>query len=101
MLLLQTKLLKQMNTGVLFTIRHLSIVTLFAVCYYVVSHYYDTSTEKKTLQKPLSMLDSFYYSLVTQTTVGYGDIAPKTDMMKIITIAQLLTIYGVFVIELL
>jgi uncharacterized membrane protein len=31
-------------------------------------------------------LDSLYFSVVTLTTIGYGDLAPKTDMGKIFTI---------------
>ena len=100
MLILPTKLFKKAGGSLMFMLRHLLLVFIFAACYYVVSNYYDTNTGKKALQKPLSPLDCFYYSLVTQTTVGYGDIVPKTDMMKVITIVQLLTIYGVFVIEL-
>lgn len=31
-------------------------------------------------------LDSYYFVIVTLATVGYGDIAPKTDPGKIFTI---------------
>jgi len=34
----------------------------------------------------LSLLDSIYFTVVTLGTVGYGDISPKTDAGKILTI---------------
>ncbi|MGI8420294.1 MAG: potassium channel family protein [Candidatus Levyibacteriota bacterium] len=33
-----------------------------------------------------SYLDAFYFSVTTLTTVGLGDLAPKTDLGKIFTI---------------
>lgn len=33
-----------------------------------------------------SFLDSLYYSVITLTTVGYGDFSPVTSLGKIITI---------------
>lgn len=33
----------------------------------------------------LSIVDSFYLTSVTLTTVGYGDVAPQTDVGKIFT----------------
>jgi hypothetical protein len=40
-------------------------------------------------------LDSFYFSVTTLTTVGYGDFYPHTDLGKIFTIIYLLVGIGV------
>lgn len=34
-------------------------------------------------------LDSFYFSVTTLTTVGYGDLHPTTDVSKIFTIVYI------------
>jgi hypothetical protein len=39
----------------------------------------------------LSMLDSLYFSVVTISTLGYGDITPAGDMSKIVTICEVTT----------
>jgi len=33
-----------------------------------------------------SYLDSTYFLVITATTIGYGDLAPQTDLGKIVTI---------------
>ena len=38
-----------------------------------------------------SIVDSFYFSTMTLTTVGFGDLAPTTDQTKIFT-----SIYALF-----
>jgi TRAP-type C4-dicarboxylate transport system permease small subunit len=43
-----------------------------------------------------SWLDSFYFSFITLTTIGFGDFAPATDAGKVFTIIY--TIAGIGVI---
>jgi hypothetical protein len=95
MLLIPEKYIKKTENALSYMIRHLFVVFLFSISYYVVSNYIDDNAKKD----PLSPLDCFYYSLATQTTVGYGDITAKTPAMKVATIFQLVTLYAVFVVE--
>lgn len=44
-----------------------------------------------------SLLDAFYFSIVTIATVGYGDLAPKTVIGKIFTIGYIFCGIGIFV----
>ncbi|MFK7918584.1 MAG: potassium channel family protein [Ilumatobacter sp.] len=45
----------------------------------------------------LSWLDSFYFTIVTLTTVGYGDISPTTAAGKVFTSLYLLIGIGLLV----
>lgn len=45
----------------------------------------------------LSWVDAFYFTIVTLTTVGYGDISPQTTAGKLFTTAYLLIGIGILV----
>ncbi|MCE6960683.1 potassium channel family protein [Cereibacter sphaeroides] len=42
-------------------------------------------------------VDAFYFSVVTIATVGFGDLAPRTDVGKLFTVFYILTGIGLFV----
>ena len=44
-----------------------------------------------------SIIESLYFSVVTLTTVGYGDLTPTTDGTQLFTIFYILTGFGVLV----
>ena len=44
-----------------------------------------------------SYLDSFYFSVITLTTVGYGDLSPSTPLSKIFTMFYLMVGIGIIV----
>ncbi len=42
-----------------------------------------------------SWIDSVYFSVITLTTVGYGDFSPQTDAGKIFTIVYIIIGIGI------
>lgn len=42
-----------------------------------------------------SLLDSLYFSVITLTTVGYGDFAPQTNAGKLFTIVYIIVGLGI------
>lgn len=57
--------------------RELLVATLVVISFGTVSYHY---------LEDWSWVDSIYFSVVTLTTVGFGDFAPQTDEGKIFTI---------------
>jgi voltage-gated potassium channel len=47
------------------------------------------------LVEGLGFIDALYFSVVTLTTVGYGDFAPKTDAGKLFTVVYVLVGIGI------
>ncbi len=47
-------------------------------------------------QEGLRWLDALYFTVITLTTVGYGDISPQTDPGKIFAMVYILVGLGIF-----
>ena len=65
-------------------------ISVFALIYW----YFGTPEHMKfdNDKQNLSAIDAVYFSIVTQTTTGHGDVTPKSNVMRITNIIQLLCV---------
>jgi hypothetical protein len=62
-----------------------SIIILFAYIDWSVSAY-----TKNAFSKPLTKTDATYFTVATMTTVGYGDITPRSQLAERIVTGQII-----------
>jgi hypothetical protein len=60
-------------------------VLLFATTYFVMEH-----TAVSNFTEPLTRTDALYFSVTTVATVGYGDIAAKSESARLVVTVQML-----------
>jgi hypothetical protein len=85
-----------------FILGHMAFIFIFGLFYYITYLYLEPDGFIKANDDTnLSLWDCIHFSLVTQTTVGYGGLVPMGKFTKFINALQLLTIFGVVVINLL
>ena len=77
------------RTVLLLIHNYLEIVVWFALVYHTFYYFFETINISLN-----TVLGSLYFSLVTMTTLGYGDITPKTQWGTLIVIIQ--TLIGIF-----
>ena len=88
-------ILRKLGKGkkhLLFLLSQLMVIPIFATIYWVINKY-EQGTHFKGLSGDEPFIDFLYYSMVTQTTVGYGDITPISSHTRILAMAQMLLLY--------
>lgn len=70
------------------TKKRLKRLTIIVTLFIMISSFFYYHVEN------LTVIDSIYFSITTITTVGYGDIAPQTDIGKIFTAVYVLLGFG-------
>ena len=63
-----------------------TLLVVFAATYSVIS-----TSQPDSFTEPLSRTDALYFTLTTFATVGFGDIAPRTDLARIVVMIQMIT----------
>ncbi len=75
------------------------IVISFAIDYLCVLEIYPNAFSGIQNNSPLTLrfTNLLYFSIVTFTTVGYGDITPEISVSKLITVLEMITAFIVIV----
>jgi voltage-gated potassium channel len=63
-----------------------TLLVVFAATYSVISN-----GQPDSFSEPLSRTDALYFTVTVFATVGFGDIAPRTDLARIVTMIQMIT----------
>jgi len=88
-------MIKIYNRSLSFIINHLIAIFIFTIAYYYISMY-----DSNAFTHNLSIFDALYYSTTTQSTIGYGDISPRSIQAKTIAILQMFSVVGLITFHL-
>ena len=69
---------------------HISILTFFAIVYKLLPGGMFSYTDP-------TWVDCLYFSASTHTTVGYGDLTPKSPVAKLTATAHMLIVFAIVV----
>ena len=76
-----------------FFILQVIIITTFAIIYEALEMYKPDLHFKGLHHNTSTFFDFLYFSVTTQTTVGFGDIVPNSTFTRIITMIQMMMSY--------
>lgn len=69
---------------------HLVIIVIFAFIYKAINM---NNIEAFNNEKEMTLFDCLYFSVVTHTTVGYGDIYPVSNLARACMMIQVMTVF--------
>jgi len=84
--------------SIVFFVSQLSEVIIFALIYWALETYdpgknYNGIDCDKDDSWCSQAIKFFYYSLCIQSTIGYGDITPKSEKARLLNMAQIILVY--------
>ena len=74
---------------------HIVILAVFVLIYRFFPGGFEKNFSVTNPDKEVQWIDCIYFGITTHSTVGFGDILPKTTGAKICTIAHILTVFFV------
>ena len=73
-----------------------SVFVIFAIIYKEINN---NNLKSFSNEKKMSMFDAFYFSAITHTTVGFGDISPETKYAKLSSMIHVLLVFFIGFLE--
>jgi len=62
-----------------------AFILLFATGYYLMEH-----SQSNAFTQPMTRLDSLYFTVTVFSSVGFGDISPRSELARAVTTLQML-----------
>ena len=70
------------------------IIILFSLIYYFIGNdNFILNYSNNNINNKFNYFDYLYFSVVTSSTTGYGDIIPSTKLARILVTTQILLVY--------
>ena len=64
-------------------------ILIFAVIYFIIGQ---SDNQFNHTKKNLNFMDALYFAVTTQTSIGYGDISPRSTIAKIFVMIQQISV---------
>ena len=91
--------MKISNTSIYFLFLHSTIFILFLVINLILMKYYKRCWNGIPETECGTIIDSFYYTTATHTSIGFGDITPKSRTIKFITSLHMITVFVLIILN--
>ena len=66
---------------------HILVIVIFSIIYYYVSKLKGTMKDKEKMN---TYMNCFYFTTITHFTIGFGDIVPESNVLRILVMSQVL-----------
>ena len=70
---------------------HLVTIVAFTLIYMMMSPSYGTDEDKENYS---NFADSLYYTTITHFTIGFGDVTPKSKLLRALTMLQVVIAFS-------